>query len=240
MYECVIMSTNMNESCHTYKWVLRHKWTHHVTHINESFHTCRWVTTHVCMRHVTHINESWYTYGVATVSRINKIVGLFCRIWSLLYASFAKEPYNLIDPTNQSHPIWMSQVALMDESCHTCEWVSSHIRMDHVHTYKWVMSHVWISHLTRMDEPCPHIWMSHVTRMNESRHHVHTHEWVTSSCPHTWMSHVTHMVWYTHEWVITLIDESYHTYELVSSHIRMNHVTIWMSHVTRMNKSCHT
>jgi len=33
-------------------------------------------------------------YGVATVSRINKSVGLFCRIASLLQGSFAKETYN--------------------------------------------------------------------------------------------------------------------------------------------------
>jgi len=48
----------------------------------------------------------WYMcgegrYGVATVSRIDKIIGLFCRIPSLLQGSFAKETYNLIDPTNR-------------------------------------------------------------------------------------------------------------------------------------------
>jgi len=45
------------------------------------------------------------SYGVATVSRIDSIIGLFCRISSLFWGSFAKETYNLIDPTNQSHPI---------------------------------------------------------------------------------------------------------------------------------------
>ena len=44
-------------------------------------------------------------YGVATVSRIDQIIGLFCRISSLLQGSFAKETYDFIDPTNQSHPI---------------------------------------------------------------------------------------------------------------------------------------
>jgi len=34
-----------------------------------------------------------------------KITGLFCRISSLLYGSFAKETYNLNEPTNRSHPI---------------------------------------------------------------------------------------------------------------------------------------
>jgi len=34
-------------------------------------------------------------YGVATVSRLLKTIGLFCRIWSLLKGSFAKETYNV-------------------------------------------------------------------------------------------------------------------------------------------------
>ena len=46
-----------------------------------------------------------FCYGVATVSRIDEIIGLFCRISSLLSGSFAKETYNFIDPTNRSHPI---------------------------------------------------------------------------------------------------------------------------------------
>ena len=46
-----------------------------------------------------------YDYGVAADSRIDNIIGLFCRIMSLLQGSFTKETYNFIDPTNQSHPI---------------------------------------------------------------------------------------------------------------------------------------
>jgi len=46
-----------------------------------------------------------YSYGVATVSRIDQIIGLSCRILSLLSGSFPKETYHFIDPTNQSHPI---------------------------------------------------------------------------------------------------------------------------------------
>jgi len=44
-------------------------------------------------------------YGVATISRLLKIVGLFCRISSLLWVSFAKETYNFTEPTKCSHPI---------------------------------------------------------------------------------------------------------------------------------------
>ena len=47
-------------------------------------------------------------YRVATISRLLKITGLFCRIPSLLYGSFAKETYNSKEPTNRSHPICAS------------------------------------------------------------------------------------------------------------------------------------
>ena len=48
-----------------------------------------------------------YRYGVATMSRPLKIICLFCRISSLLYASFAKETCIFKEPTNRSHPIYM-------------------------------------------------------------------------------------------------------------------------------------
>ena len=42
--------------------------------------------------------------GVATVSRIDQITGLFCRraLYKRVYS--AKETYNLIVSTNRSHP----------------------------------------------------------------------------------------------------------------------------------------
>ena len=57
------------------------------------------------LKNCTSIFQKLARYGVATVSRIDKITGLFCRISSLLYGSFAKETYNFIDPANGSHPI---------------------------------------------------------------------------------------------------------------------------------------
>jgi len=44
-------------------------------------------------------------YGVAADSRIDKIIGLFCRKISLWQGTFTKETYNFVDPTNQSHSI---------------------------------------------------------------------------------------------------------------------------------------
>ena len=56
--------------------------------------------------HAMHYNES---YWVTLVSRIDKIMGLYCRISSLLQVSFAKETYNFIDLTNRSHPFALDQ-----------------------------------------------------------------------------------------------------------------------------------
>ena len=46
-----------------------------------------------------------FSYGVATISRLFKITGLFCRTSSLFQGSFAKETCNFKEPTNRSHPI---------------------------------------------------------------------------------------------------------------------------------------
>ena len=95
----------------------------------------------------------------------------------------------------------------MNESCHTYEWVMSHILMSRVPQYEWVMWHIWFINQVN----CPSKDLSHVTHMNES---CHTYEWVMS---HIWMSHVTHMnaSCHTYEWVIK---ESFATHERVVSH----------------------
>ena len=42
---------------------------------------------------------------MATISRLLKIIDLFCRISSVLEGSFAKETYDFMEPTNCSHPV---------------------------------------------------------------------------------------------------------------------------------------
>ena len=46
-----------------------------------------------------------FTYGLATISRLLKIIGLFCKraLWKRRYS--AKETYNFKEPTNRSHSI---------------------------------------------------------------------------------------------------------------------------------------
>jgi len=44
-------------------------------------------------------------HGVALASRIDKIIGLFCKRALQKRQYSAKETYNFIDPTDRSHPI---------------------------------------------------------------------------------------------------------------------------------------
>jgi len=55
-------------------------------------------------------------YGVATISRLLRSIGLFCRISSVLYGSFAKETYDFKEPTSRIHPIATSRQRIPDTS----------------------------------------------------------------------------------------------------------------------------
>jgi len=65
-----------------------------------------------------------HDYGVATSSRLLKIIGFFCRISSLVQVSFTKKTCNCKEPTSRSHPITRIQVRrwslVMRNYCSTC------------------------------------------------------------------------------------------------------------------------
>jgi len=131
--------------------------------------------------------------------------------------------------------IWMRRVADMNESCHMCEWVMAHVRMSHVMHKSWRHSKI-CENAPKNEYAISHMWMSHGTHMNES---WHTYEWVIA---HIWMSHGTHTDGSCH-------NESCH---ILMRHANMNvSCLIWMTHVTytchvsyerlmsRINESCH-
>jgi len=164
----------MNVSCHIHAWVMPRIWMSLVTRMNPngpSGSIPRKATSmsHVtCMRisHVTHMNvwwfmahiwmygESWYMYECMSH-------GTYMNVWWIMVH------------------IWMFHGTCVNESCyimnrsrHIWESTMSHKRMSHVnhlnescHTYEWVMSHMWISHNSVMSKT----WLSHATHM-ESRH----------------------------------------------------------------------
>ena len=64
------------------------------------------------------------TYGVASVSRLLKIVGLFCKraLWKRL--NFSKETCNFKEPTHRSHPIltFVTWLVRCREMLCSCQW----------------------------------------------------------------------------------------------------------------------
>jgi len=79
-----------------------------------------------------------FVNGVATISGLLKMIGLYCRILSLLYGSFAKETYNLEEPTDRSHPI-LHRASRRDirES-----WLSHMYSYTHSHVSSSTHSHI--------------------------------------------------------------------------------------------------
>ena len=132
------------------------------------------------MSHAIHISVSWpkYRYGVALVSSIDKIIGLFCKRALQKSQYSAKETYNLIDSTIRSHPMKDRETHQLKEMC----LYESHP------TYERVMSRIWMSHGT-------HIRVSWPTYRYESATHIKTAVnvfiWVMS---HMWMIHGTHLM----------------------------------------------
>ena len=83
-----------------------------------------------------------HVYGVATISRLLKMIGLFCRISSLLYCSFATETYDFKEPTNRSHPIPTYVHPYMQMNLHVSIYIKIHM---YVYIYPWIYMYIYTS-----------------------------------------------------------------------------------------------
>jgi len=98
-----------------------------LVHVCDVTRSCGWRDSFMCVTWLIRSNRTIdHTdyYRVATISRLLKIIGLFCKraLSNRLYS--AKETYNFKEPANRSHPIWI------------CEWRG---------TLAWVMWFVCIT-----------------------------------------------------------------------------------------------
>jgi len=152
---------------HTYEWVI-------VTHINESWSHV-WVKTRLmCVPWLIHLwHDSFHDlscvcYGVATISRLLKIIGLFCRIQSLLWGSSAKETCNFKEPTNRSLPIWL--IRAWYAALHACAVTHSHVT--------WLMS--CVCHDSFACDRNHVTWVSWLIRTWHAKCHVCAMGWLCS------------------------------------------------------------
>jgi len=91
--------------------------------------------TYICTYH------RWW-YGVATISRLIQLIGLFCKraLWKRLNS--AKETYNFKEPTNRSHPITVNEAAII---AHKDLRVYINVRINvHMYVYKYVYIYMYI------------------------------------------------------------------------------------------------
>jgi len=184
--------THMNESWHTYEWVMYFKselkklkpvWMSHVTHMTELWHTYEWVVAHIWMSHGTkewvmahmwmshgtHMNESWHTYEwvmahiwMRHVTRINESCVFERQLKMLTLIQHTATYRNTLQHT-ATHCNILQHTATY---CNTLQHTATHCNTLH---YRTSISVSWHTYEWVMSN----IWMSHVTRTNES---CHTHE----------------------------------------------------------------
>ena len=111
--------SHMNESWHTYEWVMAHIWMSHGTHMNETWHTYEWVMAHTWMGRGTHTNETWHAYDWVMA---HIWTGHGTHEWAM--AHIWMYTYKWV----MAH-IWMSHGTHMNESWNTCEWVMAYMWM---------------------------------------------------------------------------------------------------------------
>ena len=123
---------------------------------------------------------------MATISRLLQILGLFCRIQSLLRGSFAQETYNFQEPTNCSH--------LIRTFKHTQQFLYMHTNRQTAHAgilrersavyvllfiYIYISIHICMIQCTHQEDYCnSYMYIIHVC--------IHTHIYVYNLCtyPH--------------------------------------------------------
>ena len=126
------------------QWIYR-TWKYMYSHIYEGhIYTCIPTYTHTyTVLILTH-------YGVATMSRLLKVIGLFCRISSLLQGCFAKETYNFKAPTHRDHPIWR-RACIQLGSTYIYVYIENVNIYVYIHTHIHIESYYDVTHLLNME-----------------------------------------------------------------------------------------
>ena len=138
---------------------------------------CRWISE--SFKHHesswSDILSSWYRYGVATISRLLVIIGLFCKraLWKRRYS--ARETYDFEKPTNRSQLIdgseWSKYRKVHDMYWGICESSKNHEVRDATNwvwdMYRWFSESKHYDAAYRVRGVCR--WMSESSKHHEVR-----------------------------------------------------------------------
>jgi len=162
--------THMNESRHAYEWVMSHIWTSHVTHERVTWlihlfsvlmlgsssitykmtHLYVWHDSFICVTWLIHMCDMTHSHvwHDSSITHMN--------VWhdSSIHHTHMNQRWRTqchewvtCDMTHSSIThIWMrdEEPSIMNESCLTYEWVTSHMNVRHdsfiYHTYEWETS----------------------------------------------------------------------------------------------------
>jgi len=194
---------------------------------NEPCRTCDSIKSHVRVSRVTRMNESCR----ACAARI--------RIWSMRGSVASRRVMShlamALDVAHVNGSHMLARVSHVNGS-HMLAHVA-HVNGSHVLAHVAYVNGSYMSdHVAHIDGS--HI-LAHVAHVNGSHMLAHVAHVNGSQCwlmSHMWMAHTCWLM--PHMWMAPMCrlatsDELCHTYESVTSHVRM-------SHVTNMNESCHT
>ena len=172
-------SWQVNESCHTYEWLMPLTWmklvrdtaphghvTSHmqmsisnVTQTNESCHTNGRVISHLWMSHVTHMNEPCKRTRHQMGESRHTYECVMSHVWM-----------SLVTHMNEScQYMWMSHITTMTGSCHTYEGVMSWLTATRA-TYCNILQHIATHCNTLMTGVMSWLAATHATYCNILQH----------------------------------------------------------------------
>jgi len=111
-------ATPVDESCHTYKWVMTHMWMSHGTHTHESLHTyhdkaCGWVMSQICMSRV------WSQIWMNRISNVNELSHACDALCSTTAHATRPSPMHLCH--SQYRRLLCTHMKRRNDM-HTCSW----------------------------------------------------------------------------------------------------------------------
>jgi len=154
---CVTWRIHMCGMTHSYVWYDSFICVIWIMHMCDMMHSCVWHDSLICVTWLIRICDmthsyAWHDSFICVIRLIHMCDFTHFYVWhdSCICVTW------LIYKCDMSHWfVWHDSYAAHN---YRVAMVMSHISC---HTYEWVMSHIWMSHVTNMNESC-HIFLSNV------------------------------------------------------------------------------